>query len=172
MDDRAMARADFVTGLVLIVLAVATLYGSVTMPRLEERGIHPSAAPGLVPGLLALALLICAVMLTVRSVRSGGHHRLSAGRGVAGWLQGPEGRRLGIALILTLIYGIVLVGTIPFWLATGVFVFGFVLAFERLSLPEERPSWRGTLIGASLLAVAAAAIVPVVFERVFLVRLP
>lgn len=172
MDNRVMARADFVTGLVLIVLAIATLYGSVTMPRLEERGIHPTGAPGVVPGLLAIALLICAVMLTVRSVRAGGHRPMPAGHGLVGWLRGPEGRRLGVALVLTLAYGVVLVGTVPFWLATGAFVLAFVIAFERLSLPEDRPSWRATLIGGGGLAAAAAVIVPLVFERLFLVRLP
>ena len=172
MDKAAMARADFVMGLVLLVLSVATLYGAVTMPRLEERGVHPSGAPGVVPGLLAIALLVCALMLTVRSVRAGGHRPQTTGDGLGGWLVGPEGRRLGFALVVTLSYGILLVGTIPFWLATMLFVVAFVVGFERLSVPEDRPSWRSTLIAATALAVAAGTIVPMVFERLFLVRLP
>jgi putative tricarboxylic transport membrane protein len=156
-----MVRADFLAGVLLAVLATAVVWGSVTMPQLAERGVHPSGAPGVVPGALGLALALCAVLLVVRSVRAGGHRRGDGG-GLAFWLSGGEGRRLAVALALTLMYALVLVGTIPFWLATLVFVFAFVALFERLA----------ELIAATALAAAAAVIVPLVFQSVFLVRLP
>jgi putative tricarboxylic transport membrane protein len=124
-----------------------------------------------VPGALGVALGLCAVLLVVRSVRAGGHRRGDGG-GLAFWLGGGEGRRLAVALALTLAYGLVLVGTVPFWLATLVFVFAFVALFESLAEPDERPSLRATLIAATALSIAAAVIVPLVFQSVFLVRLP
>lgn len=171
MSERAMARADFLAGVVFAVLAVAVIWGSVTMPRLAERGVHPTGAPGVVPAALGLALGVCAVLLVVRSMRAGGHRR-GEGQGGLAWAVGGEGRRLGVALAITLVYALVLVGTIPFWLATMIFVFAFVAVFERMAEADERPSLRASLIAAVALAVAAAVVVPLVFETVFLVRLP
>ena len=48
--------ADLLSGLLFVLVGLAVLYGSWTMPRLANRGIHPLTAPGLVPGVLALAL--------------------------------------------------------------------------------------------------------------------
>jgi len=169
MPDRRMARADLVTGAILFVLAVAMLYGSWTMDRLAVRHINPVSAPGLTPGLLALALLVASILLIMQAVRAGG---LSAGADSARDTASPGGvRRLATALILCLIYPLVLIGRMPFWLATALFVFGFVAVFE----------WEGGGGGASRarrLAVAAAigivtgAAVAYTFSHFFLVRLP
>ena len=41
-----------------IVFGSAVVYGSWTMDRLESLGIPPSTAPGLVPGLLGIGIVI------------------------------------------------------------------------------------------------------------------
>jgi hypothetical protein len=60
---------------------------------------------------------------------------------------------------------------LPFWLATFGFVAAFVAVFEwpLAASPGER---RRRLIIAVLLAATVAAVVTLVFQRVFLVRLP
>ena len=113
----AMVRADLLTAIVFIVLAAAMLYGSWTMDRLEVRRIHPFTAPGVVPGLLSAALLLCGIVLAIRSLR----------------LPAPGGWT---------------------WLAE-----------PRRRLAQSLPWALG-------LAIATAAIVTLVFERAFLVRLP
>ena len=164
----AMVRADLLTAIVFIVLAAAMLYGSWTMDRLEVRRIHPFTAPGVVPGLLSAALLLCGIVLAIRSLRlpaPGGWTSLAAAvtSGAAG--------RVGMVLVLTLTYTLGLVGLVPFWLATGLFVFAFILVFE-LWLAEPRRRLAQSLPWALGLAIATAAIVTLVFERAFLVRLP
>ena len=67
-----MVKADFVTGLVLIALGIATVVASLRMPRFEELEINPYTAPGLVPGALGLVILILGAALFVRAARAGG----------------------------------------------------------------------------------------------------
>lgn len=164
----AMIRADLLASLFFIVLSASMLYGSWTMDRLANRRINPMTVPGLVPGLLSLALLICGVVLAIRSVRSpaeGGWgdlaHAITAG----------PARRAGMVLLLALVYTLGLVGLVPFWLATGLFVFAFILVFETWLATPRRPLIQ-SMPWAFGLAVATAALVTIVFQRAFLVRLP
>lgn len=166
---RHMTRADLLTGLVLLALGVAVTWMSWEMPRLTTRGIHPATAPGLVPGLLGLALTFCGAILTLRS--------LIALRDLAGWLAfgrlflSNEAARAASALGLAMVYALVLVGWLPFWAATAVFVFAFILVFERAFTRSAHPLWR-TCVTAALQAAIVAIVVTLVFERGFLVRLP
>lgn len=164
----AMIRADLLASIFFIVLAAVTLYGSWTMDRLEARRIQPFTVPGLVPGLLSAALLVCGVVLAIRSLRlsaPGGWTDLGAAI-----MSGAAGR-VAMVLLLCLVYTLGLIGLVPFWLATGLFVFAFILVFETW-LAEPRRSLLQSLPWALGLAIATSAIVTLVFERAFLVRLP
>ena len=164
----AMIKADLLASLFFIVLSATTIYGAWTMDRLANRRINPMTAPGLVPGLLSLALLVCGMVLAWRSVRS----PATGGWGELGQaITAEPARRAGMVLILALVYTLGLVGLVPFWLATGLFVFAFILVFETWLATPRRPLLQ-SLPWAFGLAVATAAIVTVVFERAFLVRLP
>lgn len=164
----AMIKADLLAGLVFIVLGVTILYASWTMDRLEIRRIHPMTIPGLVPGLLSAALTLCGTILALRSLRAPAENGWSL-LGQAGF-SGAAGRALAV-MALALIYTLGLVGTVPFWTATGLFVVSFIMVFECW-LAEPRRPVLSSLPWALGLAVAASGIVTVVFERAFLVRLP
>ena len=163
-----MVRADLLAGLFFIILGLAIFYGAWTMDRLEVRRIQPLTAPGLVPGLLSAALTLCGFVLAFRSLRTpadGGWQQLSGAM-----TSGAAGRAL-IVMLLALIYTLGLIGTLPFWAATGLFVFAFILVFECW-LAEPRRALLSTLPWALGLAVVTATTVTLVFERLFLVRLP
>lgn len=170
-----MARADFITGLVLIVLGAAALIASLEMPRFEERAINPYTAPGLVPGVLGAVILVLGAALFVRAARAGGW-RLGAGGSGPPWWTGSGAQRLGLAIVLCVGYAGGLVGRVPFWLATFLFVALFVAAFEwpQASTGGERsPGKRIKGIGVALvLGALVSAAVTLVFQEVFLVRLP
>ena len=164
----AMVRADLLTAIVFIVLAAAMLYGSWTMDRLEVRRIHPMTIPGLVPGMLSLGLTLCGVILSVRSLRQkaeGGWQQLQGAL-----LSSAAGRAL-VVMGLALVYTLVLIGNMPFWAATGLFVFAFILVFECWLAEPRRPLLTSGLWALGL-AIATSGIVTLVFERAFLVRLP
>ena len=166
-----MKKADYLTGLALILLSIYVLVESWRMPRLEHLQAHPLSAPGIVPGFLAVVLLIFGLILVARSVRAGGH-RLGLNReGIRKALADPGNRRLLLTALLTFVYAGVLVGHTPYTLVTGLFVFAFVVVFEwrrGLSFREMRRIG----VGAAVLAIVFAAAVSYTFERLFLVTLP
>lgn len=164
-----MIKADFITGLVLMGLSVYVLVESWFMDRLGHLNVHPLSVPGIVPAFFASVLFVFGLVLTVRSVLKGGY-RLGTGD-LARALAEPGNRRLVITASLTVAYAGILIGSVPFWLATGAFVFLFVLLFEfkKIQPPGER--LRVVLVAAAL-AVSTTAIVSLVFERIFLVKLP
>lgn len=80
-------------------------------------------------------------------------------------------RRFAWILGLSLVYAAGLVGRVPFWLATFLFVFAAIVVFERSEYKSRRMATR-RLIVAAVIAGATAFAVPFVFERIFLVNLP
>ena len=167
-----MARADLVTGVVLFTLAVAVSYGAWTMDRLEIRQIHPLSVPGLLPGLLGIALAICSVILLAQA--AGIRRRPTAATPAAANETAEAGnsvRKLGLAAVLCLIYAVGLGGRLPFWLATALFVSGFILLFEW----EEASSRRerlASLAWALVIGLGTGLAVAYGFSELFLVRLP
>lgn len=165
------ARADFLGALVWIAFGLAIVAASSTMDRLERFGATVYTAPGLVPAILGALIALLGVLLLVRSVRRGAAAGLAAP-----WRPGAEGRamlaRSAVSIALTLVYTLGLVGRgVPFWLATVAFVFVFMAVFY---VPERRArgqTARGLAV-AAVIAVATSATVTLVFERVFLVRMP
>lgn len=164
-------RADLIAAVAWIAFGVAIVAGALGMDRMERFGGTAYTAPGLVPGVLGGLTALLGVVLMIRSVRRGALGMLSTS-----WAPTPEGRallaRAGIGIALTLLYTLVLVGHgLPFWLVTTAFVFVFMLVFD---LPERRAQGQTArgLVVAAIVAVATSAVVTLVFERVFLVRMP
>ena len=178
MPDRRKVQADVVFGAMLFVLAVALIAGAWNMDRLEIRQIHPLSAPGLTPGLLGLALAVASLMLVIKAARSLALPRPIAAGGDAircgRWIESPNPgamRRVVISAALCLVYALGLIGRMPFWLATSLFVTTFILVFEweRSSTPAGR--YR-RLAWAVFLGLATGLAVSTVFRDVFYVRLP
>jgi putative tricarboxylic transport membrane protein len=158
-------RADLGFGCFLIALGLGIVVESWQMPRYADQGVNPWSVPGLVPGMLGLVIVALALVLVGRSVR-----RLAAAGGDAapGPLAGLSVSRIGLTLVLTLVYAAGLVGHVPFWLATFLFVMAFILAFELLN---GRPPL-ASLVAAAVVGVLVSGVVSVVFRYIFLVSLP
>jgi Tripartite tricarboxylate transporter TctB family len=122
------------------------------MDRLERHGAALYTAPGLVPGLLGLVLLVLGVALALRN------RPLATSSAAFRWGNTP------LVLALCLGYASGLVGRAPFWLATFLFVTTFIAIFEY---PARRRMAFAPLFGA-----ATSLVVSYLFEAVFLVRLP
>jgi hypothetical protein len=146
-------QGDRIQGAVWALGGGVIVYASWTMDRLERHGAALYTAPGLVPGLLGLVLLILGVVLAVRGSRGATRAASSLH-----WGNTP------LVLALCLGYAIGLVGRAPFWLATFTFVTAFVAVFEY-------PSLRRMAL-APLYGAATSFAVTYLFESVFLVRLP
>jgi hypothetical protein len=166
----ARLRSDFLSALGWMGLGIAILIGSVMMDRLEKQDINPYTIPGLLPGLLGIAMTILGALLAARSWRP---HLLASAAGHAP-ANPAERRRLLLVLGLCLAFGVILVGHgLPFWLAAAVFV-----SFAILSLQYQQRRAAGLklsprmLVNAVAIGLGAGIIITIVFQEIFLVRLP
>lgn len=172
MRTRPLARADLITGVILVAFGLAAIAESYGMPRLEERNINPWSAPGVVPGLLGIIIAVLGAVLALRSVFAGAFHPAQAVLTPEEAAEARAGRwRLGLTCVLCFTYAVVLVGHTPFWFATGLFVIAFIVLFEWRA-NEDRSARLRKLAFAAGIAVLSAVIIPYMFETLFLVRLP
>jgi hypothetical protein len=167
------ARIELREGLAWAALGAAILYLSVRMDRLADQGVPPYAAPGLVPGLLGIAMILFGglVAMRVRQKRAEG-----GGAAVEEQERRPELRpgRLALVIGLCLTFSVVLIGHgMPFWIAASLFVTVSILVLQH---PERQAAGRGldarALIVAAVIGVSAGGAATLVFQRLFLVHLP
>jgi hypothetical protein len=164
-------RSDLKDGVAWVALGVAVVIGSITMDRLERQNINPYTVPGLLPGLLGIAMILLGSILALRSWRRGALHMPVPALTLDEREQRP---RIWIVVALCMTYGVVLVGHgIAFWLASTVFVSGSILLLQRLSRDAvERVLTAKVLAKALLIGLGAGGITHLVFQELFLVRLP
>lgn len=170
-EEASSPRSDLKDAAGWLALGIAVLVGSLTMDRLEAQNINPLTVPGLLPGLLGIAMVLLGGALGVRSLRLGA---LAQANPPPTANQREEWRRVWIAIALCAGYGVVLVGHgIPFWLASTIYVTASILVFQRISRdPAERQLGARAWAKAIAIGVGASAVTWIVFELVFLVRLP
>lgn len=168
-DDapKTLPFADFLSGIVWLLLAVGIVIMSWQMDRLEHLKVSVYSAPGLLTGILGIALGIMGAILILRSVRDGALQQAELPR-----FQPGDHWRLLTGLVLCLIFAIGLIGSgLPFWLAAAIFIAAFVFVFQF----DERKT-NGTLSRGALLAVVYGLVcggaIHYVFQELFLVRLP
>jgi hypothetical protein len=170
-EERAAPRSDLKDALGWMAFGIAVLVGSITMDRLEHQHINPVTVPGLLPGLLGIAMILLGAVMGVRSL----------GRGALRQPVPPPGpdareehRRVWITVALCIGYGVVLVGHgLPFWLASTIYVTISILVYRRISRdPVERRLGLRAWLQALVIGVLASCVTWLVFEELFLVRLP
>jgi hypothetical protein len=168
--EAAGLRGDFLSAIGWMALGTAILIGSVMMDRLEKQDINPYTIPGLLPGLLGIAMTILGALLAARSWRPG----LFASTANRPTVDRAEAKRLLLVLGLCLAFGVGLVGHgLPFWLAAAIFVTAAILLLQRR---QEKPDGRTLslrrFITAAAIGLGAGIAVTIVFQEIFLVRLP
>ena len=168
-EEAARLRSDFLSAIGWMALGVAILIGSITMDRLENQDINPYTIPGLLPGLLGIAMTILGALLAARCWRP--HLLAFANRAP---VNRAEQKRILLVLGLCLAFGVGLVGHgLPFWLAAAIFVTVAIVSLqyrERKSSGEKLSLRR--LITAATIGLGAGVAITIVFQEIFLVRLP
>jgi hypothetical protein len=160
----ASPRADIVTAAVLFVLGVAIIGHAWQMPRFIEQSGTGLTAPGIVPGFHGAMIAILSVVLGLRAMRRGGW----SARGPVAQGSGDR-RQLMLAAALGVLFAGVMVGRLPFWLAAASFVFAFIVVFEWREAAERRAR---RLLEAAAIGLGTGLAVSLVFEKLFLLRLP
>ena len=170
-DSGAPPRDDLKDAIFWIALGLATLVGSVTMDRLESQHIDAVTAPGLLPGLLGICLILLGTILGLRSWRRGA---LSKAPRPADAQARERNLRVAVTVALCGGYSVFLVGHgIPFWLASTVYITASILVFRRLgSDPDARRLDARAWVKALSIGAITSVVTWLVFEKLFLVRLP
>jgi hypothetical protein len=144
---------------------------SIQMPRYEGLGVNPYSVPGIVPGLLGLILLILGLVLLIRSILRKGYHLGLSIEIIKQYFTDESTKHFLLALILSLVYGVLWLTRIPYSLATGLYILFFILIFEYR--PRENiSSQKKTILYSLVEAISVSAGVTLVFRYLFLVDLP
>jgi hypothetical protein len=171
MQQKNMAKADFVTSIGLSSFGLAILILSIQMPRFEGLGVNPYSVPGIVPGLLGLILLILGLVLLIRSIMRKGYQLGLTTDIIKQYFTDESIRNFLLALIFSLVYGVFLLTRIPYSLATGLYILFFILVFEYRP-KENMSSQKKTILYSLVEAISVSAGVTLVFRYLFLVDLP
>ena len=164
-------RSDLKDSVGWIVLGTAVLIGSVSMDRLEQQHINPYTVPGLLPGLLGIAMILLGSTLGLRSWRRGALQQAST---AATPHQREQWRRIWTVIALCSMYCVGLIGHgLPFWLASTIYVTGSILILHRMSRdPLLHDLSMKAVLKALVIGLCAAWSTHLVFQDLFLVRLP
>ncbi len=168
--------ADRIGGLIWVTFGAAVVYGSWAMDRLDSLKIPPATVPGLVPGLLGAGLITFGLFLTLRrpdaAIETSSFAIPAPEPAAALAADDFAWKRLGLSWVLCMAYGGLLLGRgVHYWILTsGFLLLHFLLLDENERVPAH-PDLRRLLL-AALLAPVIATVVTLVFQYVFLVRLP
>jgi putative tricarboxylic transport membrane protein len=158
--------ADRLTAVVLCALGLAMAWGGFEMDRLEIRRIHPASIPGLVPMILGVCMVICAVFLGLGSLSepdSDTPRSEPMDRG--NWMD------LAFAAGWSCCFAIMLVGRVPFIAASAIYI--AVFSAWYLWPQQSEQAARTKMLGlVAVYAGLVAAGVSALFQYGFLVRLP
>jgi len=116
-------------------------------------------------------MTILGALLAARSWRPG---LLASARGGDAAARRAERRQILLVLALCLIFGVLLVGhSLPFWLAAAIFVSVAIVALQsrQRQATGQKLSLRGIATAAAI-GLGAGIVITIVFQEIFLVRLP
>jgi hypothetical protein len=167
-EERLPPRTDLWIAAGFLVFSAAVLTLTLRMPTYTDQGGQIYTAPGFVPSFYGVVIGLLSLWLAARAIRAG-----ALGPGGSGEPRetGNSNARFALAAGLGVIFIAGLIGRMPFWLAATIFVTVFVAAFEWL--PSLDPKARARRLAVALaIGLGAGILVTLVFERVFLVRLP
>lgn len=163
------ARADRITAVVFFALGLAMAIGGYTMDRLEFRDIHPASIPGLLPMILGAIMMLCAVLLFLTAKDEAPLGPVVEGE--ADETVGSSVPDLLFAAGYSTAYALVLVGNMPFAVATAIYITVFVFHFTWDGARDRR-GHAVAAAKAAVFAVICAAAISALFRYAFLVRLP
>jgi Tripartite tricarboxylate transporter TctB family len=152
-------KSDTIQGAFWIAVGGAIFYASWTMERLANLGVQPFSAPGLLPGILGIFIVLLGVAMLLRGGNSSGE-------------QAIDGRRILVPLAICLGFAAGLVGHgLPFWLAAWIFVAVMIWTLQYKER-KARDELRRLAAVALSVGLGAGTVIALVFQELFLIRLP
>jgi hypothetical protein len=157
-------RSDLLGGFAWLGFGLLLLVESLRMERFTKMGASLYTMPGFVPGMLGCIIALLGLALSWRGWRRSKALTASPPAEASDPL---INQRLGQALPLCLIYAAGLIGRVPFWLATSLFVTVFTYCFTPKDISTSK-----RVAAAIASGLLTSVVVIGVFQYIFLVRLP
>lgn len=171
MEEAKMPNADFVSSIILILFGSSVVYFSAKMPTFRETGANPYSAPGIVPGFIGATISLMSIIMLIRSIIRSGHRLGITGKSIEEFFKSPSTGRIFITIALSVIYGVGLLGKMPYLLSTFIYVFLFVWVFEYKREESFLTQYKVPLF-AFVQAILTSATIAAIFRYAFLVNLP
>lgn len=151
-------KSDTAQGLFWIAVGGAIFYASWTMERLDSVGVKPFSAPGLLPGILGVFIVLLGLAMLLRGKKE--------------ILETVEWRRILVPLAICLGFAAGLVGHgLPFWVAAWIFVAVMIWTLQYRER-KARGELRRLAAVALSVGLGAGVVISLVFQELFLIRLP
>jgi hypothetical protein len=160
MKNNGMPKADFVMGLILIAFSIVVVIESLKIPRFEKDWGGFYAAPGFVPLILGVTLLVMSVALIVRAVKMQGYKIIPSRETVGDFFRSKFVHRWCLAMFYAFGF-FFLLGHIYFYLAAFLVLFAYMATFGE----HKR-------LTSLIISIVASAFIYLVFTKIFLVPLP
>lgn len=165
MESTENARhdgGDRLAGPLWVVFGVAVVVGALQTDRMAAQGVKWFGAPGLVPGLLGIAVTLAGMMLTWRAWRAPRPQSAP---------QQPWAAFTSTLLLCLAFAGVAIGHGVPFGVAAAVYLFVHIAFLQWRERRAAGQILRGLAVAAAV-GVGGGILVPLVFEQIFLVRLP
>lgn len=125
-------RLNLIGSIILLAVSVASLTGSVLIYLRTTEPLHTS--PALLPGLIAVALVLCSGLLMWQAIKGAGLKERLAESGA--WLRSlarhQDLTRVLIGLAMMALYTFVLVQYLQFWAASFLFLLALLLYLRTI----------------------------------------
>ncbi len=158
MNNKKMAKADFICAIIIIVFSLFVIYNCIIMPKYEEWGLY--ATPGMPPFIFSSILLIMGIILLRRSIFVQGYKIRIKKDYLLRLYHSVAVRRFTIALSLVIFYSFLL-GKIHFVIISAIYMFVNIYIFK------------GTVWWINfIISIATSFAIWLLFKVIFLVPLP
>jgi hypothetical protein len=176
--DALAARRNFFEAVCWFVLGAVILVASWKMDRLQSQDINPYTIPGLLPGLLGIAMMLAAGLIAIRSVRERAFTVQAPASMHASASSSVEPSSSRVQLVITLVLSVAFVAGLlgrglPFWLAGALFVAALIAALQYVQCKASaQPFGLRQIAVAIVVGLGAGGGITLLFQTLFLVRLP
>jgi hypothetical protein len=160
MKNQGMPKADFIMGLILMAISLLIVVESLRIPSFEKDWGGYYAAPGFVPLILGITLFVMSLVLFVRAVKKQGYKIIPGRETLKNFVRSARVHRWCLAMIYAFGF-FFLLGHIYFYLAAFLVLFAYMATFGEQKLHISL-----------IISIVAAAMIYLVFTRIFLVPLP
>lgn len=132
MEKSTLRRADLVTSVILMLVAIGGFYMSLLLfLKTLDRGKDWFKSAGLFPMIILFFLFVCSLMLFTKARRDGARFDFFTKDKVIHLFKSKEFQVAIIVIGMLAGYIFVLIPLLSYWISTSIYVFGFMVYFKK-----------------------------------------